>query len=314
MAQTIKRKAKGARRQAAAQGKAHKVRKAKAQTGTLVDALLRVLPFTEEQLHRVFLAMILGGGVALAWFVASLAGVPAMASQQVALLASDAGFVVRKVEVRGVQRMNELKVYNIAYPPRGQEAMPLVDLAAVREDLLQLAWVKDARVSRRLPDSLVVDIVERQPYAVLDKPGRLVLIDVTGHELEPISAANAKGKLLLKGPGVSKQAGTLDRLLDSAPALRPRVAAAEWVGNRRWNVTFETGQVLALPQGDDASAKALVEFARLDGVNRLLGGKVANFDMRAPGRIYMRIPGRTDPQALPAAAASASPPAGEAIE
>ena len=35
-------------------------------------------------------------------------------------------------------------------------------------------------------------------------------------------------------------------------------------------------------------------FARLDGVNRLLGGKVAAFDMRAPDRIYMRVPDRTD--------------------
>lgn len=298
MAQTIKRKAKGVRRQAAAQGKAQKVRKAKAKTGSLVDALLRILPFTEEQLHRVFLAMILGGGVALAWFVASLAGVPAMANQQIALLASDAGFEVRRVEVRGVQRMNELKVYERVLGER-QQAMPLVDLAAVRQQLLDLNWVKDARVSRQLPDSLVVDIVERKPYAVLEKPGRLELIDVTGHELEPISASDAQRKLLVRGMGASQQIEALDHLLESAPALRPQVASAEWIGNRRWNVSFKTGQVLALPQGSDASAKALIEFARLDGVNRLLGGKVASFDMRAPGRIYMRIPGRTEPQTLP---------------
>jgi cell division protein FtsQ len=299
MAQTIKRKAKGVRRQAAAHGKAQKVRKAKDRTGSFIDWLMRILPFTEDQLHRIFLAMILGGGVALAWFVASLAGIPAMANQQLALLASDAGFEVRRVEVRGVQRMNELKVYERVLGER-QRAMPLVDLGAVRNDLLKLDWVKEARVSRRLPDSLVVDIVERQPYAVLDKPGRLVLIDVTGHELEPISAANAKDKLLIKGMGASQQVGALDNLLASAPALRPEVASAEWIGNRRWNISFKSGQILALPQGEDQSAKALVEFAKLDGVNRLLGGKVASFDMRASGRIYMRIPGRTEPQSLAA--------------
>jgi cell division protein FtsQ len=264
--------------------------------------MMRVLPFTEQQLHGIFLAMILGAAVVLAWFVASLAGLPAMAGQQIALLASDAGFEVRRVNVRGVERMNELKVYERVLGAR-EQAMPLVDLGALRNDLLQLSWVKDARVSRQLPDSLVVDIVERQPYAVLEKPGRLVLVDVTGHELEPISPANAKGKLLIRGMGASQQIGALDHLLDSAPALRPQVAQAQWVGNRRWNVTFNTGQVLALPQGDDESAKALIEFARLDGVNRLLGGKVASFDMRAPERIYMRIPGRTEPQALPSGAA-----------
>ncbi|MBO9499290.1 MAG: FtsQ-type POTRA domain-containing protein [Novosphingobium sp.] len=303
MAQTIKRKPQGVRRAAATRNNARKVRKARSTTGMVVDALMRWLPFTEEQLHRVFLAAILGGAVVLAWFVASLAGVPALAAQQVATLAGDAGFEVRFIDVRGVQRMNALKVYNAALDQKDQ-AMPLVDIEAVRQKLLQLSWVKDARVSRRLPDSLVIDIVERQPHAVLKKPGRLVLIDETGHELEPISEANAKGELLIEGPGAGQQVAALGQLLDAAPALKAQVTGAEWVGNRRWNLTFKTGQVLALPQGDKDSADALVSFARLDGVNRLLGGKVASFDMRAPERIYMRIPGRSEASSVPATAPS----------
>ncbi|WP_374409201.1 cell division protein FtsQ/DivIB [Pelagerythrobacter sp.] len=288
---TVNRKAKGVRRSAAANGRAQTARRARAKTGSLLDSVMAVLPFTEEQLHRVFLAVILGAAVALAWFVASLAGVPAMAQQQVALLASDAGFEVRRVKVTGVERMNELKVYERALAQRDLP-MPLVDLDALRAELLELSWVKDARVSRQLPDSLVIDIVERTPHAVLKKPGRLVLIDQTGAELEPISAANAKGMLVIAGPGAKAQVEELSDLLAAAPAIEPQVAEAEWIGNRRWNLTFDTGQVLALPQGPDKSAGALVSFARLDGVNRLLGGKVATFDMRAPDRIYMRVPGR----------------------
>ena len=74
-----------------------------------------------------------------------------------------------------------------------------------------------------------------------------------------------------------------------------------WVGNRRWNLSFRSGQVLALPEGKDASASALVKFARMDGQNRLLGGQVATFDMRSPPRIYMRVPGRADAVELSAA-------------
>jgi cell division protein FtsQ len=198
--------------------------------------------------------------------------------------------------VTGVERMNELKVYERVLAERDRP-MPLVDLDAIRADLMALSWVEDARVSRQLPETLVVDVVERTPRAALKKPGRLVLIDGTGHELEPITAANAKAMLKISGPGAARQVAALDALLDAAPALKAQVTEAEWVGNRRWNLTFNTGQVLALPHGDDASAGALVSFARLDGVNRLLGGKVAAFDMRAPDRIYMRIPGRAQ-QAL----------------
>jgi cell division protein FtsQ len=289
---TVSRKAtKGVRRSAAAKGRAQTARRARAKTGSLLDKLMAVLPFTEEQLHRIFLALIFGGAIALALFVANLAGVPALAQQQVALLASDAGFEVRRVKVTGVDRMNELKVYERALAQRDMP-MPLVDLEALRTELLELPWVEDARVSRQLPDSLVIDVVERTPHAVLRKPGRLMLIDPTGAELEPISPANAKGMLIIAGPGAKNQVEGLSDLLAAAPALEPQVEEAEWVGNRRWNLTFDTGQILALPQGEDQSAGALVAFARLDGVNRLLGGKVATFDMRAPDRIYMRIPGR----------------------
>ncbi|MFZ1743228.1 MAG: FtsQ-type POTRA domain-containing protein, partial [Pontixanthobacter sp.] len=165
---TVRRKAQGVRRSAAATSRANTARRAKARTSSVMDSAIAILPFTEDQLHKVFLAMILGGGVALAWFVASLAGVPAMAQQQIAGLATDSGFEVKRITVNGVNRMNELKVYNRALGETKQP-MPSVDLAAVRDDLLELSWVKDARVSRQLPDRLIVDIVEREPHAVLEK-------------------------------------------------------------------------------------------------------------------------------------------------
>lgn len=297
MASKVKRKGKTARRSAAATRRGTTARKAKAKTGSFVDGAMGLLPFDEEQWHRIWMAIIIGGAVALAWFVANLAGIPAMAQNQVAHLASDAGFEVRRVQVTGVDRMNELKVYERVLAERDRP-MPLVDVEELRARLLELNWVKDARVSRKLPDTLAVDIVERVPHAVLQKPDRLVLIDAEGEELEPISQANAKGMLRIAGPGASRQVASLGELLDAAPALKGKVDYAEWVGNRRWNLTFETGQMLALPEGDERSSTALVNFARLDGVHRLLGGKVASFDMRANGRIYLRVPGR-ERQELP---------------
>lgn len=301
MSDKIRRGGTGARRVARKQGTQRRVRQARQQTSGAMGAAMRILPFTEDQLQRVFLAIILGGAAALAWFVASLAGVPAMAQQQLASLAGDAGFEVARVEVRGIERMNELTIYERVLGEQDQ-AMPLVDVEALRAELMELNWVKDARVSRQLPDTLVIDIVERSPHAVLRKPGRFVLIDESGHALEPISAGNAKPYLLIEGPGAQRQVTALTELLEAAPALKPQVTGAEWVGNRRWDLRFKTDQVLALPQGKDEAVKALMSFARLDGVNRLLGGKVASFDMRAPERIYMRVPGRADDQSAEVAA------------
>lgn len=293
MAQTIKRGGKGVRRAAAARTTQRKVQSARQQTGSVLDTIMHWLPFGEETLHRILMTLILTVAAALVWTVAVMAGIPALASEQAALIASDAGFKVSHLEVRGVNRMNEQRIYERVLG-QSDRAMTTLDLAALRDELNQLPWVKDARVSRRLPDTLVIDIVERNPHAVLRKPDRLVLIDDTGTELETVKPDKAKGMLVLSGLGVGQRVEDLTRLLDAAPALKPQVSEAEWVGNRRWNLTFKTGQVLALPEGDEKSAGALLSFARMDGVNRLLGGKVAAFDMRAPDRIYMRVPGHAD--------------------
>src|SRR3546814_16183081 len=93
-----------------------------------------------------------------AWFM----GLPAMAQQEFSNLARNAGFEVRKVEVRGIERMDELPVYAIALGQHERD-LPSVDLASLRAQLMQLGWVADARESSRLPATLILDIVERQP-------------------------------------------------------------------------------------------------------------------------------------------------------
>src|SRR3546814_853294 len=109
---------------------------------------MRILPFTEEQLHKTFLVLILAATAALAWTIACLAGLTTLAGQQLAFAAADAGYEVSRVEVRGVERMNELKVYERVLGEKDR-AMPLVDLHALRGSLMKLSWVDDARVSRQ---------------------------------------------------------------------------------------------------------------------------------------------------------------------
>jgi len=290
---TIRRSAKGARSTAKANARANTARKAKKTTGGFIDWLMGLLPFTEEQLQRIFLWLIIAAALVAGWFIASISGATALVQAQISQSAANAGFEVRHVRVSGVERMNEDRVYERVVSQRN-EPMPDVDVIAIREELLELPWVKDARVSRQLPGTLAIDIVERVPHAVLQRPDRLVLVDVEGNELEPINRTDIGDRLVISGPGAVRQVKQLDNLLEASPAISPQVRAAEWVGNRRWNLTFKSNQVLALPQGEDEAATALVSFARLDGQNRLIGGEVTTFDMRAPPRIYMRIPGRAD--------------------
>tara|TARA_B100000749_G_scaffold174126_1_gene134365 strand:- start:206 stop:1117 length:912 start_codon:yes stop_codon:yes gene_type:complete len=293
MARKVKRKATGVRRAATSRSRASKARAAHRQSKGVVNSALSALPISQQQLQGTFLILILAGALAAAWFVASAAGVPALMSQQVATSAGAAGFQMRNIDLTGVERMNRLKVYEEVMEHRGTP-MPLLDLAAIRADLKQMPWVAEARVSRQLPDKLVIDIQERTPHAVLVKPDRLVLIDRNGVELDPIGEKDAEGMLRISGAGAAEQIDSLDHILAAAPALQPQIASAHRIGERRWNIVFKTGQILALPQGEDEAAEAFIDFAKLDGLYRLLGGKATVIDLRVPDRYVLREPGRAD--------------------
>jgi cell division protein FtsQ len=193
--------------------------------------------------------------------------------------------------------MQRLPVYSVALDQNSM-AMPLVDLEGTRERLLRFGWVEDARVYRRLPDTLVVDIIERQPAAIWQHNRQLTLIDRDGVVLEPVKLDAMPDLPLVIGPGANRRSGELGRLLAAAPEIKPMMEGATWIGGRRWDLRFQSGEVLALPEGQGPAQKALVKFARMDKMTQLLGRGFARFDMRVPGKFIVRVsrePGSTVP-------------------
>ena len=259
--------------------------------------MLDALPLSAETVRRVsgwiFLAVLL----ALAIAVAAALQVPQMIGTSIGEAVGQAGFSVKRVEIKGLNRMQRLPVYSVALDQNSM-AMPLVDLEGTRERLLRFGWVEDARVYRRLPDTLVVDIVERQPAAIWQHNQQLTLIDRDGIVLEPVKLDAMPDLPLVIGHGANRRSGDLGRLLAAAPEIKPMMEGATWIGGRRWDLRFQSGEVLALPEGQGPAQKALVKFARMDKMTQLLGRGFARFDMRVPGKFIVRVsrePGSTVP-------------------
>ncbi len=257
------------------------------------DRFLRTLPFSESEIQKGFTWVAAGVLILLLVIAARFFGVPAAVHQQYAAIAAKAGFVVTRVETTGMERVDQLKVYSIVLAEKDR-AMPLVDLEKIRSDLMQYGWIEDVRVSRRLPNTLVVEITERKPSAIWKRGNKLSLIDGKGVVLENVSVNESNGLPTLNGQGANVQSVALAQLVARAPSLKPQISAASWVGNRRWDLTFKTGETLALPEGEAAAAEALLNFARMDGVNRLLGRDIIHFDLRDPDRMYLRKAPKTE--------------------
>jgi cell division protein FtsQ len=260
-----------------------------------------------ESVRRISWWIFLGMLVALALATVAALKVPQLLGTGLGEAIGSAGFSMKHVEIKGADKVPQLQVYNIAFD-QPTAAMPLIDVAATRERLLKFGWVRDARVSRRFPDTLVIDIVERRPAAIWQHNQRLALIDIEGVVLEQVKLEAMPDLPIILGAAANLHAAELYRLTSSVPHLKPMMVGASWVGGRRWDIRFQTGEVLALPEDEDAAQRALLRFAKMDQASPLLGRGFVRFDMRVAGKLFVRVsskPGTTVPELAPEPAPAA---------
>lgn len=158
---------------------------------------------------------------------------------------------------------------------------------AARARIESINWVHDATVERRLPDTIVVHLVERRPFAVWQHEGKFRLIDRDGQVVTDSDVADFASQLpLVVGAGAPQAAAALIDALAGQPAIQQRVVAAVRVGQRRWNLRLNNGIDVLLPEG--AETQALARLAELEAQHQLLDRPLQAIDMRLPDRFVFR--------------------------
>lgn len=283
-----------------------------AQIGAMTAKAFAAIPVAPETWSSIrnwslglFLIAGIGAGI-------TAMGVPQMVGMATAHGIGAMGFQVHNIYPTGIVHVDRDAVYRIAQEASGED-MPLVDLAAIRRNLLGLPWVADARVSRRLPDTLAIDIVERKPAGIWQYQQRLQLIDDKGQPIAQVDPASMTAQLpLVIGPDANTHAADFQKLIATQPALKPLVDAATWVGGRRWDLHFTSGETLSLPEGEAEAKSALAFFTKRDAEARLLGRGIVRFDMRDSSRIVVQMsnePGYKIEDPAPPPAPDATTPA-----
>ena len=270
-------------------GGSARVRPKKPSKVAVPKKIAKRLPVDQKRANKA--AAVVFGAFVLAIGAVTLIAldIPAKAERAVGSAIGLAGFKVSGYQITGINHMNRALVDAIvadelhrAAADAGSDQAPqaLVNVAEIRHRLMAYGWVQDARVSRRLPDSLVIDIVERKPAALWQNQGQLALIDNQGVVLDRVPVDKMPDLPLLIGPGANTEEQQLTRMMASVPTLKPQLASATWVGSRRWDLNFQSGETVVLPEGEAQASEALAHFAKHDRSEGLLGRGIVQFDLR----------------------------------
>lgn len=213
-------------------------------------------------IDRLANALYLGAGILLAYALLSwLISLPLFALKQIEVLGSlrhvDEG-QVRLVSNRGI---------------RGN--FFTVDLDEVRDAFEKLSWVREARVSRHWPDTLLVQLTEHEPLARWN--GKLLLSD-EGQVIKATTSGNLPSLNGFEGSGkeVADAYGRFSRTLGQAGlhvrelSLSPR---------RAWRLKTEEGIEIALGRVEpDIRLERFVSLYQR--VNERIGSSPVYVDLR----------------------------------
>ncbi len=207
------------------------------------------------------------------------------------------GLRVSQVVIDGRANTPELLLRAAIGASRGDPILGF-SLEQARARIETLSWVEHATVERRLPDTLVVSLQERRPFAIWQNQGKYLLVDRSGQVVADQDVAQFRHLPLIVGRGAPGAAAELLDALTDRPALAEKVLASVRVGERRWNLRMAGGGDVMLPEGHEAAA--IDRLVQLQQDHAVLDRPLVAIDLRLPDRLVLRPkPGSTDLDVTP---------------
>jgi len=153
---------------------------------------------------------------------------------------------------------------------------------AIKEHTL---WVNDVNVTRSLPDTLNVTISEFKPFAIWEDDKDKYFTDKSGKIVDYEEIEEYKYLIILSGKKANENVESLFNIFAINPRISANIYSATWVSNRRWDIRFENGLLVKLPQENLALAwKSLIKIYNMPGA--IIGLEL--LDLRILDQIYLK--------------------------
>jgi len=210
----------------------------------------------------------------------------AVAGQVNELLALS-GFSIQDVRVTGRAHTQKDELLQAVGVKRDDPIFGF-DTETARQRIERLGWVETATVTRLLPDTIRIEITEREPFALWQRGGELSLIDASGRPITDDGVQDFAHLPFIVGFGAPRAAPELLKLMRAEqPQLLQRVRAFVRVGDRRWNLRLENGVDVKLPE--TGVSAALATLVAQDSKHRILSRDIVSVDLRLPDRVSVEL-------------------------
>ena len=197
---------------------------------------------------------------------------------------ADAGFAIGEISITGQTLTGEQAIFDALGVEPHTSTMSF-DVEAARQRIAELPAIETVNVRKTYPGDLVVAVTEKVPVARWRVDGITFVIDPAGDQIGEDKGAYGDLPLVV-GDGASNDAVVMIRVLDNHPVLKQGLVALSRIADRRWDLIYDTGLRIQLPENGVAQALDKLEFYQAE--YQLLERDITVVDLRVDRLVAVR--------------------------
>ena len=196
-------------------------------------------------------------------------------------------FQIKHVIIEGSEKSDQSQIKKNVF--EFSENLVSSNSDTIKELVESSEWVKRTSVKKILPSTIVINIIENDPYAVFLREGKSFLIDLDGSIITEINLDNYDDNLLFVRGENSPE--LLEKLIIDIsiafPNLMQNLKELEFIEKRRWNLKLKNKLLIKLP--DEKIQLSLKNLKKLFEEQEVMQSNIIEIDLRIQGRAALKV-------------------------
>jgi len=198
-------------------------------------------------------------------------------------------FEVKDIRINGTEKTNPDELRQILTPNLNN--LISFDKDHAKSLLEQVGWVKRANIKKIYPNTLIINIIETDPFAIYYDNQNNYLIDIDGQIISSNPDINVyKNLLIVRGEDAKTKLNEIIKEINIYfPDVKNRINELEFIEKRRWNLFLSGNLLIKLPDTD--VKESLNNLKKLFEDKQVLESNIIEVDLRIKGRAVIKVDG-----------------------
>ena len=197
------------------------------------------------------------------------------------------GFFIKNVDIKGINHLNQkdiLKTINYY----NKKNIFNVNLKNIYNEIKQNTWVEEVSIKKIYPNTLKIDLIEKEPIAIWQNKSVYHLITKNGEIILEANLNNFKKHLpIIIGKNAHKNVYSILQILNIDKNLTTNIWSLTFVNERRWDIHFNQGLTIRLPS--TSVKEAWGKIILLSEKFNILSLDLTELDLRSSNNVLGKI-------------------------